>query len=64
MISLEKLKIFDTFTKIAWKCGRFGQAICCHRLWKVTQSPKIAQSGHTVEETPKGSILSVCEDIF
>ena len=29
---------FDTFTKIAWECGRFGQIYCCHRLWKVAQS--------------------------
>ena len=38
MISLEKLEIFDTFTKIAWECGRFGQINCCQRLWKVAQS--------------------------
>ena len=31
---------FDTFTKIAQECGRFGQINCCHRLLKVAQSPK------------------------
>ena len=31
---------FDTFTKIAWECGRFGQINCCQRLWIVAQSPK------------------------
>ena len=32
------MKDFDTFTKIVWICGRFGQNNCCHRLWKVAQS--------------------------
>ena len=31
MISLEKLD-FDTFTKIALECGRFGQINCCQGL--------------------------------
>ena len=30
---------FDTFTKIALECSRLGQINCCHRLWKVAQSP-------------------------
>ena len=34
MLSLEKIKDFDTFTKIAW-----GQIKYCQRLWKVAQSP-------------------------
>ena len=33
-----KAKDFDTFTKIAWECRRFGQINCCQRLWKVAQS--------------------------
>ena len=32
------MKDFDTFTKIAKKCGRFGLNNCCHRLQKVAQS--------------------------
>ena len=32
MISLEKWWIFDTFTKIAFECGRIGQINCCLRL--------------------------------
>ena len=34
-----KITDFDTFTKIALECGRFGQTNCCHTLWKVAQSP-------------------------
>ena len=30
---------FDTFTKIAKECGRFGQIYCCQRLQKLAQSP-------------------------
>ena len=30
---------FDTFTKIAHECGRFGQINFCQRLEKVAQSP-------------------------
>ena len=30
---------FDTITKIAKECWRFGQVKCCQRLWKVAQSP-------------------------
>ena len=30
---------FDTFTKIALECGRFGQVNCCQRLKKLAQSP-------------------------
>ena len=37
MISLEKWKIL-TPLKIAITCLWFGHNICCHRLWKVTQS--------------------------
>ena len=33
-----KMEIFDTFAKIALKCGQFGQNNCCHRLWNVAQS--------------------------
>ena len=33
-----KMKDFDNFTKIALKCGWFGQNNCHHRLWKVAQS--------------------------
>ena len=39
MISTEKIKDLDTFTKIAKECNRFGQINCCQRLWKVAQSP-------------------------
>ena len=38
---------YDTFTKIAEECGRFGQINCCQRLLKV------AQSGHTGYEPYK-----------
>ena len=38
---------YDTFTKIPLECERFGQINCCHWLWMVVQSAKIAQSGHT-----------------
>ena len=34
-----KNKDFDTFTKIALECWRFGQINCCHSLWKVASSP-------------------------
>ena len=34
-----KMIDFETFTKIAEECGRIGQTNCCHRLWKVAQSP-------------------------
>ena len=34
-----KIIFFDTFTNIAKECRRFGQIICCLRLWKVAQSP-------------------------
>ena len=36
-----KMKDLDTFTKIAWKCGQFGQNSYCQGPWKV------AQCGHT-----------------
>ena len=42
-----KIKDFDTFTKIDYECGSFGQTNCCHRLWKVVQSPINRQSVHT-----------------
>ena len=29
-----KMIDFDTFTKIAGECGRFGQTNCCQRLLK------------------------------
>ena len=29
---------FDTFTKIAKECGRFGENNCCQRLYKLAQS--------------------------
>ena len=32
MISLEKMKDFDTFTKFPKNVGTFGQTYCCHRL--------------------------------
>ena len=32
------MKDFDTFSKIAYKCGWFEQNNCCHRLCKVAQS--------------------------
>ena len=35
-----KIKDFDTFTKIALECGRFGQTNCCHILSKVAQSAR------------------------
>ena len=38
MISLEKIKVFDTFTKIASECRRFMQISCGLRLWKAAQS--------------------------
>ena len=38
---------FDTFTKIAKGCEKFGQINCCQRLEKFAQSAKIAQSCHT-----------------
>ena len=41
------MKDFDTFTKIAQECERFGHINCCQSLEKVAQSAKIAQSGHT-----------------
>ena len=34
-----KFKKIDTFTKITWECGRFGQNNCCQRLWNFAQSP-------------------------
>ena len=34
-----KIKDFDTFTKVAYECGRFGQNNWCQRLWKVAQCP-------------------------
>ena len=34
-----KIKDFDTFTTIAYECGRFGQINCCKRLKKLVQSP-------------------------
>ena len=34
-----KIIDFDTFTKIAEDCERFGQIGCCQRLEKVAQSP-------------------------
>ena len=40
-----RIKDFDTLTKIALECRRFGQINRCERLWKVQQ---IAQSGHIV----------------
>ena len=33
-----KNKDFDTITKIAWECRRFGQINCCQRVWKLIQS--------------------------
>ena len=41
------MKDFHTFTKIAQKCGRFGQNYCWQMLKKVAQCGLIAQSGHT-----------------
>ena len=35
-----KLIDFNTFTKIAYECGRFGQINYCQRLQKVAQSAK------------------------
>ena len=35
----KKIIDFDTFTKIAWECWRFGQINCCQRIAKVAQSP-------------------------
>ena len=32
-----KIKEFDTFTKIAYACWRFGRINCCQRLLKVAQ---------------------------
>ena len=37
--SCPKMIDFGTFTKIVYECRRFGQTNCCHRLWKVDQSP-------------------------
>ena len=34
------MKYFDTFLKIAYKYGRFGQNNYYHRLWKFAQSAK------------------------
>ena len=45
--STRKIKDFDTCKKFL-KCGWFGQNNWWHRLWKVAQSAKIAQSGHIV----------------
>ena len=33
-----KINDFETFTKIASECRRFGQINCCQRLWIVAQS--------------------------
>ena len=41
---------FENLTKIAQERGIFGQINCCQTLWKVAQSPKIAQSGHTAHK--------------
>ena len=30
---------FDTFTKNAYECGRFGKIYCCQRLLKAAKSP-------------------------
>ena len=50
---------FDTFTKIALECKRFGQINCCQRLFKkLPKGQKIAQSGHT------DSILVECGSII
>ena len=35
MISLEKIKDFDTFTKIAQECWRFGQINSCPKSNKL-----------------------------
>ena len=35
-----KMIDFDTFTKNAKECGRFGQIFCWQMLYKVAQSPK------------------------
>ena len=35
---LEKLNILTPYQNCL-ECGRFGQIHCCHRLWKVAQSP-------------------------
>ena len=40
MISLEKFKILTSLQKLPKNVGDFGQINCCHRLWKVAQSPK------------------------
>ena len=34
-----EIKHFDTFTKIAEECRRFGQINCCQRLLRLAQSP-------------------------
>ena len=39
MIVTRKIKDFDTSTKIAKECGRFGQINCRQRLWKFAQRP-------------------------
>ena len=38
---------FNTFTKIAKECGRFGQINCCQGVKTLPKVQKITQSGHT-----------------
>ena len=38
MIFTREMKDFDTFTKIALKCWRFGKIIVANRLWEIAQS--------------------------
>ena len=39
--------VYKSCTKIIYTCGQLGQNDCCHRRWKVAQSPINCQSGHT-----------------
>ena len=51
--SCTKMIDFETFTKNAKECGRFGQINCCQRLLKVAQSPIIRpiRSHYLVQKT-------------
>ena len=50
-----KMIDLDTFTKIAYECGRFGQINCCQRLKKLPKIQYIANSGHIGYEGVHGS---------